>query len=139
MNFFEDQRIARKRSSRLLTLFYFVVFAVSAICGTIAAMYANNASRGRGGLYIYSLDLYISKSVFIWFGAVTTFIAALILIKTWFEVRSLKKDPSQICKSLGARKVLHNSRDFYEKSEFYVFLQLFAPRHEKHPRILPPL
>ncbi len=115
MNFFEDQRLARKRSSRLLTLFYFVVFAVSAICGTIAAMYANNAHRGRGDLYFHSLDLSISKSVFIWFAAVTTLIAALILIKTWFEVRSLKKDPSQVCKSLGARKVLHNSRDFYEK------------------------
>ena len=33
----------------------------------------------------------------------------------------------------------HVSRDFHDKSEFYVFLQLFAPRHEKHPRILPPL
>lgn len=117
MNFFEDQRLAKKKSQRLTFLFYVVVLSVGVLTSLfISLAFAVGLKDTSASLTISQLlaSLTTDHNIKI-LQAVTICVTIAILARSYWEVTLLKAKPQSICEAMGARLVSVKSKNFKEQ------------------------
>ena len=98
MDFFEAQRISKKKTNSLLIQFFSVVTFISLISGFMPLLFLHSQEEKTvvsGNLILFSL-------------AISLIVAFIIMSVSFFKIKSLKSNPEIICLELGAKKIHSN-------------------------------
>lgn len=115
MNFFEDQRLAKKKSNQLMGLFITIVVAVSILTGVVFSFafgIVNQQKYSKYNANPFSLDSLLTVKSLTTIGMIAGVVGLIIFLISLYKTWSLKSHPEEICEQLGAREVPSNTSDF---------------------------
>lgn len=120
MDFFESQRLAKRTSFKLQLLFYLIVGLVSLITTLfITGLLTSTGDLGSVFAQIERLvTLRYSQKMFDVFTVSFGVIAVIMLLKSLWTIFFLRRDPSSICRRMGAKQIFPNTEDSAEKRYF---------------------
>ena len=117
MNFFEEQRKAKKKSRELYQTFIIVLILVSVVSGfvlkflTYFFMGTMAPAYSRASFW----SMFLQEDNLVRILGLSALIGAIIFVISSFKMMSLKSSPSAICESLGASKIARDPIDNREK------------------------
>lgn len=114
MNFFEDQRLAKKKTNKLYAMFLGVVAFVSLGTGLVISTLLTIELNGFESTPDNYYPLTFGQEYIIFFLAASSIVLGAILIISLFKIHQLKSDPESICYALGAEKLPPNPKSFKE-------------------------
>ncbi len=115
MNFFEDQRRAKKETNRLVFYFFLLVVTISGATGyLISYSLFKLTTRTTGDVrnvdqLVANIDVTIPAVYF------SLFVFGLILLVSIIKIFRLKSNPNLVCYSLGAKKIKPEDNDIKVK------------------------
>jgi Zn-dependent protease with chaperone function len=107
MRFFEHQRLAKKKTQYLYRTFIILVLLISSLTGLVVSSLFIDMSTMDS--FHFSSPLF--NSIFV-IGIITFCIISLV---SWLRVRKLMRNPSQICRELGAKSCHKDKHGKYQQ------------------------
>lgn len=116
MNFFEDQRLAKKKSDRLTFLFYIVSILVGVATSLFLAIALTVGSREIAGNSFEEMLFRVSSGeglkILL---SISICVSVAILARSYWEVTRLKTNPQSICTAMGAKQLSRETDDPKER------------------------
>jgi len=118
MNFFEDQRIAKEKTDKLLRTFFILIISVSLVSGIainfLFGFFFKHSNTLEYTQRTISFEQLFTQDSLMISGVIALIIGLIILLISFIKTLDLKSKPEKICESLGAVKLNKKSDDFKE-------------------------